>query len=97
MTTYRGFMLFPNGSIEEVDEDGDTFDYPSEPGLFDDLVTAGYPLHKDPEISRWDGIIDLRVEGEAVIVHTTGVKPREHNMGPAGELFLSWYRENAID
>jgi hypothetical protein len=91
--TYRGFMLWPDGRIEEVDPDGETYDYPAEPSLFDDLVKAGYPLLKHHEVGDWDGIIDLRVEGSRVIVHTQGPpKPYEHDMGAAGELFLAWLR-----
>ncbi len=93
----RGFMLWPDGSIDEVDEEGESYTYPLEPGLFDDLLTAGYPLHKDPDGGRWDGIIDLRVEDDRVICHTNGPAPHEHDMGPAGELFLAWYRENAAE
>ncbi|WP_433730847.1 hypothetical protein ACQP2Y_21165 [Actinoplanes sp. CA-051413] len=92
---YRGFMLFADGRIEEVDAGGDTFDYPPEPGLYGDLLQAGYPLHGDQEIGRWDGIIDLRVENDRVIVHTSGAPPREHDMGDAGAQFLSWYHQNA--
>jgi hypothetical protein len=93
---YRGFMLFPNGSIEEVDSDGETWDYDPELGLFDDLVTAGYPLFKHHQVGDWDGIIDLRVERGHVIVHTQGPpKPYEHDMGAAGELFLAWFRAHA--
>jgi hypothetical protein len=92
METYRGFMLMPDGSIEEVDADGEIYDYPTEPDLFDDLVLAGFPLHRDDAISRWDGIIDLRVESGRVTVHCPA---GEQDMGPAGELFLSWYRMSA--
>jgi hypothetical protein len=90
--SYRGFMLWPGGQIEEVDEDGAMYVYPPEPGLYGDLLLAGYPLHKDDLIARWDGIIDLRGEDGRVIVHC----PRgECDMGPAAELFLSWFRANA--
>jgi hypothetical protein len=96
MTNNRGFMLWPDGRIEEVDDEGDTWDYDREPGLFDDLVKAGYPLMKHDQIGNWDGIIDLRVEDGRVIVHTQGPpKPYEHDMGAASELFLAWFRENA--
>jgi hypothetical protein len=93
--SYRGFMLWPDGRIEEVDGDGETYDYDPEPGLFDDLVTAGYPLHRDDRIGRWDGILDLRVDGSTVIAHTSGPESREHDMGAASELFLSWFRKAA--
>lgn len=96
MTGYRGFMLWPDGCIEEVDAEGETYDYPAEPGLFDDLVKAGYPLHGNKEIRRWDGIIDLRVEDDGrVIAYTSGAEPYEHDTGPAGELFLAWFRREA--
>jgi hypothetical protein len=90
----RLFILWPDGRIEEVDDEGDTYDYPSEPGLYDDLVKAGYPLSGDTVGSgTWDGIIDLRVEdGARVIVHSTGRARGEHDMGPASELFLAWLR-----
>lgn len=95
MSAYRGFMLWPDGSIEEVDHEGETYDYPAEPGLYDDLVTAGYPLYGHSDGGRWDGLLDLRVEEGRVIVHTNGMAPHEHDMGAAGELFLAWYRKNA--
>jgi len=97
MTAERLFILWPDGRIEEVDEEGDTYNYPTEPGLFDDLVTAGYPLSGDTIGSgTWDGIIDLRVQDNSrVIVNSTGKRAAEHDMGPAGELFLAWFRANA--
>lgn len=95
MTNNRGFMLWPDGRIEEVDEDGDTWDYDREPGLFDDLVKAGYPLFKNPNVPSFDNIIDLHVDDGRVVVHTNGEKPYEHDMGAASELFLAWFRENA--
>jgi hypothetical protein len=88
-------MLWPDGRVEEVDAEGDSYDYPAEPGLYDDLVTAGYPLYSHPEDADWDGLIDLRVEGDMVIVHTNKIPPHEHDMGAAGELFLAWFRQNA--
>jgi len=87
-------MLFPDGAVEEA-RDGEIRCYDPEPGLFDDLVQAGYPLHKDQFIARFDGMIDLRVDGDQVIAHTNGAGPNEHDMGPAGELFLGWFRKNA--
>lgn len=94
MSDHRIFMLWPDGRIEEVNEDGDTYDYDPEPGLFDDLVTAGYPLLGDVVgAGTWDGILDLRVEGDArVVVHSNS---GEHDMGAAGELFLAWFRREA--
>lgn len=90
MTVERLFILWPDVRVEEVDDEGDTYDYPSEPGLFDDLVTAGYPLLGDTALgSTWDGIIDLRVEDDRVVVNS---KSGEHDMGAAGELFLAWLR-----
>jgi hypothetical protein len=91
MANDRGFMLFPDGRIEEVDADGLTFDHQSEPGLFDDLVYAGYPLHSDTTLPRWDGVIDVTVFGDAVTCHT-GKPNGVIHMGPAGELFLGWLR-----
>jgi len=90
----RLFMLFPDGRVEEVLDDGDTVDFDREPSLYDDLVKAGYPLHHDRlGGSSFDNIIDLRVvEPDRVIVYTTGPEPREHDMGPAAGLFLAWLR-----
>lgn len=100
MSNGRIFMLWPDGRIEEVDDDGDTYDYPNEPGLYDDLVVAGYPTFRDDSTrlgtaGSFDAIIDLRVEAGRVIVHTNKIPPHEHDMGPAGDLFLSWFRQNA--
>lgn len=96
MTASRIFMLWPDGRIEEVDEEGETYDYERESGLFDDLVMAGYPLLGHVAgAGTWDGIIDLRVEGNRVIVHAKGTESGEHDMGAASELFLAWFRKNA--
>jgi hypothetical protein len=91
MSNDRGFMLFPDGRIEEVDPDGSTYDLPPEPGLFDDLVYAGYPLHSDTTLPRWDGVIDVSVEGGEVVCHT-GKPDGAVPMGPASALFLGWLR-----
>lgn len=97
VTEYRGFMLFPDGRVEEVDTDGGLWEYAPVPGLFDELVLAGYPLHRDPVLAAWDGIIDVHVDGDRVVAHTTGLKPWEHDMGAAAELFLAWFREHAAE
>ena len=90
----RLFILWADGRIEEVNDEGDTYDYPSEPSLFSDLVKAGYPLSGDTVGSgTWDGIIDLRVvDGTRVIVNSTGPTGGEHDMGPLSGLFLAWLR-----
>lgn len=90
--SYRSFMAFPDRRVEEVTDDG-TIDHVSDPTLYDDLLTAGYPLHRDDNADQFDSIIDVRVEDDGrVLAHTTGAAPREHDMGPASVLFLAWFR-----
>jgi hypothetical protein len=85
--SYRGFILFADGRVEEVDADGEVYDHEPEPGLFDDLVFAGYPLQGDRDLTRWDGIIDVRIEDDGrVFAYTSGPPPWEHDMGAAGAL-----------
>jgi hypothetical protein len=95
MTDERVFILFPDGRIEEIDADGDTYDYDPDPDLYETLVKAGYPTSYHGDFSPFDAIIDLRVVGDQVTVFTPGYRPREHDMGPAGELFLAWMRKHA--
>jgi hypothetical protein len=94
---WQGFILRADGQIDEVEPDGESGRWWNEPGLFDTLVLAGFPLHADPlGEARWDGILDVsvdRLDPREVTVYTTGPEPREHAMGPtAAELFLAWYR-----
>jgi hypothetical protein len=95
MNEPRCFVLFPDDRIEEVDAEGNLWAHQPAPGLYDRLVLAGYPLHLDPVLPAWDGIIDLHVEAGRVVVHTTGPAPREHDMGAAASLFLAWFEEHA--
>jgi hypothetical protein len=88
----RLFMLFPDGRIEEVDKEGDGWDFDPDPALYEKLVKAGYPPSYHGDFSTFDAIIDLRVVGDQVTVFTPGPTPREHDMGVAGELFLAWLR-----
>ncbi|MFF0378669.1 hypothetical protein [Actinoplanes missouriensis] len=89
--------MFSDGSISEIGRDGGAWTYPSVPGLFGDLIRAGYPLFGDPRDDPYWGYIDLRVDDDQVIVHTDEAPPHEHDMGAAGELFLAWFRQNAED
>lgn len=88
------FLIWPNDVVEEVNSDGDTVNEWTTTGLFDLLVLNGYPLHKDPDGGRWDGVLDVAVtdNGTTVIAHTQGPMPREHSMGEASRLFLDWLR-----
>lgn len=90
----RVFLLFPDGRIEELDQDGDTLDYDADADLYEELVRAGYPPSYHGDFSPFDAIIDLRVVGEQVTV-STGPGSPEHDMGPAAALFLTWMRRHA--
>lgn len=96
MSAERLFIVFPDGRIEEVDDEGDSQDYDPDPDLYEKLVKAGYPSSYHGDFSPFDAIIDLRVVGDQVTVFTPGHPPREHDMGAVGELFLAWFRANAI-
>jgi hypothetical protein len=88
----RTFLLYHNGRVDEVLDDGGLVVWDTDPTLFENLVHAGYPLHHDDEIG---GLISLGVEDDkTVAAHTSGPEPREHDLGPAGELFLRWLRDN---
>ncbi len=90
MTT--SYLIWPNNVVEEVNPDGETVNEWTTPGLFDQLVLAGYPLHKDPDGGRWDGVLDVAVTDDGVIAYTQGPAPRVHQMGTASRLFLDWLR-----
>ncbi len=97
-TTWHGFLLYADGTIDMLtgEDDGtgaeiiDTF---TEPGLYNDLVLAGYPLHSD-QTARFDGTIDLAVDpaNPTDVIAYSGRDERA--MGAASELFLAWYRSN---
>jgi hypothetical protein len=92
-TAERLFMLFPDGRIEEVADEGEGRDYDPDASLYEDLVKAGYPPSYHGDFSIFDSIIDLRVVGDQVTVFTPWPTPREQDMGAAGELFLAWLRK----
>jgi hypothetical protein len=87
-TTTRAFLVDPDGHVEEIDEEGDISDAWDAPGLFAEMVFAGFPIHRD-------GILDVSVDPAnptAVTAYTTGLKPYEHVItGPAAAPFLGWY------
>jgi hypothetical protein len=95
VTDARVFLLWPDGRIEELDDEDDTYYYDPDPDLYEELVKAGYPPSYHGDFSIFDAIIDLRVAGERVTVFTPGPTPREHDMGPAAGLFLAWMRQHA--
>lgn len=92
------FLIWPKGTVEEVlDDDGNGWEWQA-PGMYDDLVLAGYPLHRADIDRWWDGVIDLAVDPAdpgSVEVYTSGKPPHEHRLtGEAAEVFLRWYRVN---
>ncbi len=93
---WQGFLVWPDGRVEEIEPDGESNMIWTVPGLFDELVLAGYPLHRDRNMGRWDGVLDLAVDpeklGDGVTAYTSGPEPCEHLMGPASDVFLDWYR-----
>jgi hypothetical protein len=95
VTDARVFLLWPDGRIEELDDEDGTWDYDPDPALYEDLVKAGYPPSYHGDFSNFDAIIDLRVVGDQVTVFTPGPKRREHDMGSAAGLFLAWMRRHA--
>ncbi|MEU7972176.1 hypothetical protein AB0B48_09040 [Micromonospora sp. NPDC049089] len=93
--TDRGFIVFPDGRMDEITEDDQTYTW-TVPGLYDELAFAGYARTSDTDVRTYDGCIDLRTDGETVTVFTTGPAPREHVLAAeVAEVFLRWYRDNA--
>lgn len=99
-TTRRGFIVWPNGTVEEVVDDGAATVRWTAPGLYDELLLAGYPLSANRDDSRSDGVVDLSVDPadpREVIAYTTGKPPHERSMGAVSRVFLDWYDANAKD
>ncbi|WP_213004767.1 hypothetical protein [Paractinoplanes toevensis] len=95
MTTERAFLVFPDGRVEEIDEEGETSGGWKTANLHADLAAAGYPPFRE-EGSPFDGGFDITVKDDNVTVHAydeAGI-PAAREMGPAGELFLAWLRDN---
>lgn len=91
--SYRSFLIYPTGSIAENDGD-DRIIHVRDQTLYDTLLTAGYPLHRNDIVAQFDSTIDLRIEEDgSVRAYTSGPEPREHHMGAAGKLFLAWLRD----
>ncbi|WP_431881701.1 hypothetical protein [Micromonospora chalcea] len=96
-TEETGFILTMDGGMEEVGPDDQVAVW-HVPGLYDELAFAGYARTSDLEVSRFDGCIDLRTDGETVTVFTTGPAPRRHVLpDEVAEVFLRWYRANCAD
>lgn len=95
-TGERLFMVFPDGRIEEFNDDHDHWDYDPDPCLYEDLLKAGYPPSYHGDFSSYDAIIDLRVvDGQVTVFTPAPQRPREHDMGTAAGLFLEWLRQHA--
>ncbi len=95
--TERGFIVYPDGSVDEFDEGDEIYDWTA-PGLYDELAFAGYARTSDPDTKKFDGCIDLRTDGQTVTLFTSGPKPHTHVLpAEVAEVFLRWYRDNAED
>jgi hypothetical protein len=86
-TEQINYIVTPS-RVEEIDDQGETI-YEEATDLYGDLVLAGYPLTNDTSLGGY--YLDIAVRGDKVVAFTSnpGV---EWDMGPAGELFLSWMR-----
>lgn len=89
-------MILATGMVEELLEEGAATVAWSAPGLFDEMVLAGYPLCADVS-ATFDGCIDLLTDGRSVVAQTNGEAPHEHDMTPVGDVFLSWFKAEAAD
>ncbi len=78
--TRRGFLVWPDDSIDELDDDGETAITATVRGLHAHLIANGMPLNggDDP---RWSQVLDFSIDDHgAVTAYTTGPAPREHSI-----------------
>lgn len=93
--TERAFLLYSNGTVEEIDEEGETLTFATGSDMYGKLVAAGYPIYDDSQGKAFDKIVDVTTDGETgATVHSIGPKPREHRMKDAdAAMFLGWVHE----
>ena len=92
----RGLILFPNGVVDEVDEDGYTTSSQAD-GLWEELEAAGYPKFVD-ESSGGLVCFDISVDAAGqVTAYTVDDQPgnREHPMGAVTPKLALWLRLTA--
>lgn len=90
----RRFNLWPDGVIEEIDAEGDTYRLPPAPGLFDKVVKAGFPAI---DSGVWTGLVHLRVQnGELVFANVGRIDDKVQALPAGAELFFSWLRQAGV-
>jgi hypothetical protein len=91
----RGLIVYPNGHIDEVDENGDAYTATAE-GLYAELEAAGYPLFIDggTDLVCFDVSVD---DAGQVTAHTTGGLPHEHEMGAVTPKLAAWLESTRGD
>lgn len=90
----RAFIVLPN-RVEEINEDGEAYWWP-ETSLYDDLVLAGYPITNDTTLGGYYIDCSINPDGTDLEVYTQN-PGQTHDMGPAAEVFIAWYRLNGVD
>lgn len=95
MTNRRNFLMYSNGQIEEVDEDGTFAFEPDQPELYADLRAAGLPTIT---LGRQVGVLDFSLEADgSVVAYSEGDGLREHPQPTeAVAPFLAWL-ETVVD
>lgn len=90
------YILYPDGIVEHVlPEHGYWEGRRHVPGLYDQLVLAGYPLYTEPAGSVrtvLEYVVYLTLDPAGGVVCTGGHESQEHHMGGASKVFLSWYQ-----
>lgn len=89
----RGLIIFPDGRVDEVDDEGNTT-ADMAPGIWDELIEAGYPLFSDGSNPEWgEKCIDISIDDSgSVTAYSVDENPgnREYPMGTAPQRLAAW-------
>jgi hypothetical protein len=95
MTDRRNFLMYSNGQIEEVDEDG-TFTFePDQPEFYAALRKAGLPTIT---FNKRANVLDFSLEADgSVVAYSEGHEPRKHpQSAETAAPFLAWLSKVVI-
>ncbi len=78
--TRRGFLVWPDDSINELEDDGHTARAATVRGIHASLVANGLPLNGGDD-DHWSRVLDFSIDDNgAVTAYTTGQAPHEHSI-----------------